>query len=170
MNVSFWLFTPSFSIAITAYNNNTLSLKSSSILGLRPNIGHKEYYSPKAVPHNLWKITMLGKNRFPACNLRKFRVRLRCVMNENERWSKSISQMAYNLSISMQHEMGLSRKHSPNHKTTRIYQPRKWKIFRFLVLDRAGRTGGTVARKFLAWLPIRPQKNSMIELLVPLKI
>jgi len=52
-----------------------------------------------------------------------------------------ISQMAYNLSLSLQHEMGLVKKHPTNPKRTRFYQGRKWKTFRFLILNRAGRIG-----------------------------
>ena len=37
-----------------------------------------------------------------------------------------MSQMAYNLSISMQHEKGLARKNPSNPKTTRVYQTKKW--------------------------------------------
>ncbi len=52
-----------------------------------------------------------------------------------------VSQMAYNLSLSLQHEMGLVKKHSTNPKKTRFYQGWKWKTFRFLILNRAGREG-----------------------------
>ena len=52
-----------------------------------------------------------------------------------------ISQMAYNLSLSLQHEMGLVKKHPTNPKRTRFYQGWKWKTFRFLILNRAGRIG-----------------------------
>ena len=57
--------------------------------------------------------------------------------------------MAYNLSISMQHEMGLARKNSSNPKTTCTYQTRKWKTFRFLILNRAGRIGWERGKKVL---------------------
>ena len=50
-----------------------------------------------------------------------------------------MSQMAYNLSISMQHEMGLSKQRQSNPKTTRIFKSMEWKTFRFLILNRAGR-------------------------------
>lgn len=60
-----------------------------------------------------------------------------------------MSQMAYNLSISMQHEMGLARKNSSNPKTTRVYQTRKWKTFRFLIVNRAGRIGWEQGKKVL---------------------
>lgn len=60
-----------------------------------------------------------------------------------------MSQMAYNLSISMQHEMGLARKHTSNPKATRIFQTMKWKTFRFLILNRAGRIGWERGKKVL---------------------
>jgi len=50
-----------------------------------------------------------------------------------------MSQMAYNLAISMQHDMGLVRKQKANPKTTRIFRNMGWKTFRFLILNRAGR-------------------------------
>jgi hypothetical protein len=50
-----------------------------------------------------------------------------------------ISQMAFNQSISMQHEMGLARRHRANPKTTRLFRTMKWKTFKFLILNRAGR-------------------------------
>jgi hypothetical protein len=50
-----------------------------------------------------------------------------------------MSQMAHNLSISMQHEMGLSKQRQSNPKTTRIFKTMEWKTFRFLILNRAGR-------------------------------
>ena len=49
-----------------------------------------------------------------------------------------ISQMAFNQSISMQHEMGLTRRHRANPKTTRLFRTMKWKTFKFLILNRAG--------------------------------
>jgi hypothetical protein len=52
-----------------------------------------------------------------------------------------LSQMAYNLSISLQHDMGLVKKQASNPKTTRLYRGWKWKTFRFLILNRAGRIG-----------------------------
>jgi hypothetical protein len=60
-----------------------------------------------------------------------------------------MTQMAYNLSISMQHEMGLARKNSSNPKTTRVYQTKKWKTFRFLIVNRAGRLGWEQGKKVL---------------------
>jgi len=60
-----------------------------------------------------------------------------------------ISQMAYNLSLSLQHEMGLVKRHSINPKRTRFYQGWKWKTFRFLILNRAGRIGWGQGSKVL---------------------
>ena len=60
-----------------------------------------------------------------------------------------ISQMAYNLSLSLQHEMGLVKKHSTNPKRTRFYQGWKWNTFRFLILNRAGRIGWEQGTKVL---------------------
>jgi hypothetical protein len=50
-----------------------------------------------------------------------------------------ISQMAYNLAISMQHDMGLATKRAKNKKKTRIFKTMKWKTVRFLLINRAGR-------------------------------
>jgi hypothetical protein len=60
-----------------------------------------------------------------------------------------VSQMAYNLSLSLQHEMGLVKKHLTNPKRTRFYQGWKWKTFRFLILNRAGRIGWDRGTKVL---------------------
>jgi hypothetical protein len=60
-----------------------------------------------------------------------------------------VSQMAYNLSLSLQHDMGLVQKHSTNPKRTRLYQSWKWKTFRFLILNRAGRIGWEQGTKVL---------------------
>jgi hypothetical protein len=60
-----------------------------------------------------------------------------------------VSQMAYNLSLSLQHEMGLVKKHLTNPKRTRFYQGWKWKTFRFLILNRAGRIGWERGTKVL---------------------
>jgi len=60
-----------------------------------------------------------------------------------------MSQMAYNLSISMQHNMGLSEKRRPNKKSTRLYQSRKWQTIRFLLINRAGRIGWEKGKKVL---------------------
>ena len=50
-----------------------------------------------------------------------------------------MSQMAYNLAISMQHDMGLAGKRAKNKKKTRIFKTMKWKTVRFLLINRAGR-------------------------------
>lgn len=50
-----------------------------------------------------------------------------------------MSQMAYNLAISMQHDMGLAKKRTQNKKTTRIFKTMEWKTIRFLLINRAGR-------------------------------
>lgn len=50
-----------------------------------------------------------------------------------------MSQMAYNLAVSMQHDMVLARKNKKKPKTTRQYRIMGWKIFRFLILNPAGR-------------------------------
>jgi hypothetical protein len=60
-----------------------------------------------------------------------------------------VSQMAYNLSLSLQHDMGLVQKQSTNPKRTRFYQGWKWKTFRFLILNRAGRIGWEQGTKVL---------------------
>ena len=60
-----------------------------------------------------------------------------------------VSQMAYNLSLSLQHEMGLVKKHLTTPKRTRFYQGWKWKTFRFLILNRAGRIGWERGTKVL---------------------
>jgi hypothetical protein len=50
-----------------------------------------------------------------------------------------LSQMAYNLAISMQHDMGLAIRRANNKKKTRIFKTMKWKTVRFLLINRAGR-------------------------------
>jgi hypothetical protein len=50
-----------------------------------------------------------------------------------------MSQMAYNLSISIQHSMGMSTNRDKKGKSTRKFKNMKWKTFRFLILNRAGR-------------------------------
>jgi hypothetical protein len=60
-----------------------------------------------------------------------------------------ISQMAFNQSISMQHEMGLARRHRANPKTTRLFRTMKWKTFKFLILNRAGRIAWDDGKKVL---------------------
>jgi hypothetical protein len=60
-----------------------------------------------------------------------------------------MSQMAYNLSISMQHDMGLSKKQASNPKHSRLYQLIEWKTFRFLIVNRAGRIAWEEGKKVL---------------------
>ena len=71
-----------------------------------------------------------------------------------------MSQMAYNLSISMQHSMGLAKTRDAKGKSTRIFKNLEWKTFRFLILNRAGR---------IAWYKgvkiIELTKNKHTELL-----
>jgi hypothetical protein len=50
-----------------------------------------------------------------------------------------MSQMAYNLSISMQHSMGMAKTRDSKGKSTRMFKNLEWKTFRFLILNRAGR-------------------------------
>ena len=57
--------------------------------------------------------------------------------------------MAYNLSISMQQDMGLSTKQTPNRKKTRIYRIMEWRTFRFLILNKAGRIAWEDGKKVL---------------------
>jgi hypothetical protein len=57
--------------------------------------------------------------------------------------------MAFNQSISMQHEMGLARRHRANPKTTRLFRTMKWKTFKFLILNRAGRIARDDGKKVL---------------------
>lgn len=60
-----------------------------------------------------------------------------------------MSQMAYNLGISMQHSMGLSKKSPANRKHTRSFKIMEWKTFRFLILNRAGRIARQDGKKVL---------------------
>ena len=62
---------------------------------------------------------------------------------------QQISQLAYNLAISMQHAMGLTKKHKANRKRTRLYNRMEWKTFRFLILNRAGRIVHNQGKKVL---------------------
>ena len=57
--------------------------------------------------------------------------------------------MAYNLSISMQHDMGLSKKQPCNQKSTRLYRLNEWKTLRFLIVNRAGRITWEGGKKVL---------------------
>ena len=60
-----------------------------------------------------------------------------------------ISQMAYNLSISMQQDMGLSTKQARSRKKTRMYRIMEWRTFRFLILNKAGRIAWEDGKKVL---------------------
>ena len=60
-----------------------------------------------------------------------------------------MSQMAYNLSISMQHSMGMSADRDTKGKSTRRFKSMKWKTFRFLILNRAGRIAWRKGRKVI---------------------
>ena len=60
-----------------------------------------------------------------------------------------MSQMAYNLAISMQHTMGLSKKRKVSEKCTRLHRIMEWKTFRFLILNRAGRIGRPHGKKVI---------------------
>jgi hypothetical protein len=60
-----------------------------------------------------------------------------------------MSQMAYNLAISMQHSMGLSATRDTNGKSTRQFKTMKWKTFRFLILNRAGRIAWHKGKKVI---------------------
>jgi hypothetical protein len=60
-----------------------------------------------------------------------------------------MSQMAYNLSISMQHSMGLSAARDTKGKSTRKFKTMKWKTFRFLILNRAGRIAWYKGKKII---------------------
>jgi hypothetical protein len=60
-----------------------------------------------------------------------------------------MSQMAYNLATSMQHSMGLAKRHKPNKKCTRVHRVMEWRTFRFLILNRAGRIAWQNGKKVL---------------------
>lgn len=62
---------------------------------------------------------------------------------------QQLSQMAYNLSISMQHGMGLAAKRNCGKKATRLYTTHEWRTLRFTFLNRAGRIVTTNGRKLL---------------------
>jgi hypothetical protein len=70
-----------------------------------------------------------------------------------------MSQMAYNLGISMQHSMGLSKKNPSNPKCTRLYKVREWKTFRFLIINRAGRIAWDQGKKVLEMTQNAATKN-----------
>ena len=71
-----------------------------------------------------------------------------------------ISQLAYNLSISMQHSMGMAKNRDAKGKSTRMFKNLEWKTFRFLVLNRAGRIAWREGIKV-----IELTKNNETELL-----
>ena len=52
---------------------------------------------------------------------------------------QQLSQMAYNLSISMQYGMGLATKRNCGKKVTRLFRTHEWRTLRFTLLNRAGR-------------------------------
>ena len=71
-----------------------------------------------------------------------------------------MSQMAYNLSISMQHSMGISTDRDTKGKSTRRFKSMKWKTFRFMILNRACRIAWRNGKKV-----IELTKNNETELL-----
>jgi hypothetical protein len=71
-----------------------------------------------------------------------------------------MSQMAYNLSISMQHSMGMAKTRDAKGKSTRMFKNLEWKTFRFLILNRAGRIAWRKGIKV-----IELTKNNQTELL-----
>lgn len=62
---------------------------------------------------------------------------------------QQLSQMAYNLSISMQYGMGLATKRNCGKKVTRLYRTYEWRTLRFTFLNRAGRIVTMDGRKHL---------------------
>jgi len=71
-----------------------------------------------------------------------------------------MSQMAYNLSISMQHSMGMSSGRDSKGKSTRTFKNIKWRTFRFLILNRTGRIAWHKGKKV-----IELTKNKKTEIL-----
>jgi hypothetical protein len=71
-----------------------------------------------------------------------------------------ISQMAYNLSVSMQHSMGMAKNRDVKGKSARMFKNLEWKTFRFLILNRAGRIACHEGIKV-----IELTKNNQTELL-----
>ena len=80
-----------------------------------------------------------------------------------------MSQMAYNLSISIQHGMGLSKKRKSNPKCTRLYKTMEWKTFKFLILNRAGRIAWDDGKKVLEVTQNPPTKSLFEKILQSLK-
>jgi hypothetical protein len=67
---------------------------------------------------------------------------------------QQLSQMAYNLSISMQHGMGLATKRNCGKKLICLYCTHEWRTLRFTLLNRAGRMVTLNGRK-----PLLVSKN-----------
>jgi len=73
-----------------------------------------------------------------------------------------ISQMAYNLATSMQHNMGLAQQRKTNKKFTRLHKIMEWRTFRFLILNRAGKIGRENGYKILQ-MTENPETKSLYE-------
>ena len=83
------------------------------------------------------------------CNAHHLRELTRAWEQDGQQWAQEMknllelinqmSQMAYNLSISMQHSMGMAKIRDAKGKSTRMFKNLEWKTFRFLILNRAGR-------------------------------
>jgi hypothetical protein len=76
-----------------------------------------------------------------------------------------MSQMAYNLSLSMQQSMGLAKKREDNLKHTRLYRMMEWKTFKFLILNRAGRIAWAGGKKVLA-MTKNPATQSLYDKII----
>ena len=71
-----------------------------------------------------------------------------------------MSQMAYNVSLSMRHEVGLVQEHrAQNPKRTRFFRTWKMTAFRFLVLFKAGRIGVHHGKRTLALSSNEPTRQ-----------
>lgn len=70
-----------------------------------------------------------------------------------------LSQMAYNLSISMQHDMGLAQKRKKSLKKTRRFQTNKMKTLRWKILNRAGKIVKIDGKKKLVLSDNQATKN-----------
>ena len=73
-----------------------------------------------------------------------------------------ISQMAYNLATSMQHNMGLAQPRKTNKKFTRLHKIMEWRTFRLLILNRAGRIVRENGYKVLQ-MTENPETKSLYE-------
>ena len=73
-----------------------------------------------------------------------------------------ISQMAYNLATSMQHNMGLTQPRKTNKKFTRLHKIMEWRTFRLLILNRAGRIVRENGYKVLQ-MTENPETKSLYE-------